>query len=187
MIWKLPISLRNRTKLAFTLLKIKRRYGFLVDEALGPKNEKVKELNSMTLEGFIGSCDPGLKEFWKVLSISSTSKPPPRVAAYYPLKAFLHFLDEEYYVEVAHVDSGLRVTYLKNGRRCTASNKRCVVAVPAPQALSMLKDMPDWKREVLSRIQFGPGTTAAFRTTSSEGSEARWYNGHANRPGPLAR
>lgn len=163
----------------------------MLDETLDADNPEVIELNSKTLDEFIGPCAADLKEIWNVLSISSTTRPANQVAAYYPINAFLHFLDDEYYVqggtgrltstlherlgskvetgaevqEVTTEQGKVKVTYMKAEALQTVLAEQCVIGVPAPIALKIVRSLPAWKRDALSRVEFGPGTTAAFSTS----------------------
>ncbi len=187
-IWRLPIPLMERVKLGIKILKLRRRFRFLTHDTPDPGNPKVARLNTITLEDLVRPHHPDVKALWDILAISSTTLAADEVTAYYPLKAFLHFLDDEYYVEggtgsltqslynriadkaetgaevreVVQEDGGVHVIYERGGRRRTVHARRCVVAVPGPLVPSMINGLPSWKSEALSRVEFGPGTTAAF-------------------------
>jgi protoporphyrinogen oxidase len=185
----------EKVKLGLTLQRIKRRYGELADIPLDLDNPKVKELFTKTLDDFLGVRHPDIKALWDALSMASNTRPSHEVAAFQPINTFLHFAADEYYVEggtweltkalwkrvedktetsarveeVSQQNGTVRVTYDQAGRRKTVEARRCVIAAPAPLVLPMVKDVPKWKRDALSKVYYGSMTSAGLLL--SENSE----------------
>ena len=187
-LWKLPLSLKQKLKFGLTVLNIKRRYGTLNKELPDLRDPKLIELNSVTLAEFVGASHPDLKAIWDVLSLLSTTVHFDEVAAYHPLTTFVNFMADEFYVEggtweltkalwkhighktetsaevqeITQQDGAVQVTYEKDGQPKMVQGRRCVVAVPGPLVLPVVKSLPSWKREALSKVDFGSMTSAAF-------------------------
>ena len=185
-LWQLPLPLWEKIKLGLKILTLKRRFTSIVDKIPpDPKNPKIIELTSKTLQELVGATHPDVKAIWDTLAMGMTSE---EVAAFHPVNTFLHFRSDEYYVEggtheltkalhnhvsdkvetsadvqeIAQQDGMVQVTYEKEGQRKSVQARHCVVSAPAPLVPSMVKDLPEWKRDVLSNFRFGAMTSAAF-------------------------
>ncbi|MFQ5933671.1 MAG: flavin monoamine oxidase family protein, partial [Dehalococcoidia bacterium] len=187
-LWQLPIPLMEKVKLGLKILGMRRRYGYLSDELADPSDPTIRELDSVTMDRFIGTSHPDVKALWDVLSMGANTMLSHEVAALQPVSTFLHFAGDEHYVEggtweltkalwdrvkektetsaevqdVAQKDGLVEVTYDHAGQEKTVRARKCAIAVPGPLVLNMIKDLPDWKRETLSEIDFGAMTSAGF-------------------------
>ena len=194
-LWELPIPLWEKVKMGLKILRIRHRYSELVDLPPDPNNRKMQELCAATLEDFMGAHHPDVKAIWDVLSMGANTVPSHEVAAFQPINTFLHFAADEFFVEggtweltkalwktvedktetsaeveeIVQKDGTVQVTYDHAGKRKTVEAKRCVITVPAPLILDMAKEIPSWKRDALSKVDFGSMTTAGF--LMSENSE----------------
>ncbi|MEE9247193.1 MAG: FAD-dependent oxidoreductase [Dehalococcoidia bacterium] len=188
LLWKLPMSLRDRFRLAWSLFKFMRRYRSLAETPFDNKDPKVIELTSTTLGEFIGPVSQDIRDFWEVMAQDSQNAGVDAVTPFFPLLLLRLFLADEYFVEggtgrltgalygriapkteigaevveVKQVEEAVEVTYEKEGVRKTVKARRCAMATPAPITLKVVRDLPSWKRDALDRIPFGSISTAAF-------------------------
>lgn len=188
LLWKLPMFLGDRLRLAWALFSLRRKYGSLTGTPFDPKDPKRIELNSQTLAEFIGPVPRDIRAFWDVMAVDSTTADADIVTPNHPLMVLLGFLEEEYFVEggtghltatlhdriatktetgaevvkVMESDDILEVTYDKGGVRKSVKARHCVMATPAPVTLKAVQELPSWKRDALARIEYGSMTTAAF-------------------------
>ncbi|MCH7997289.1 MAG: FAD-dependent oxidoreductase [Chloroflexi bacterium] len=65
-------------------------------------------------------------------------------------------------LEIAQQGDRVQVTYVQNDQTETVQAHHCVVALPAPLVAPIVKDLPSWKAETLSKVDFSPITSAAF-------------------------
>ena len=194
-LWRLPIPFLEKVKMGLKVLRIRRRYSELVDQEPDPYNKKTQELSSETLESFMGAYHPDIRAIWDTLSKGANTVTADQVAAFQPINTFLHFAEDEYYVnggtweltkalwdkvkdktetsasvdEIVHENGTVRVTYDHAGQRTSVTARRCVIAIPGPLVSPIVKDMPQWKRDVLAQVDFGAMTSAGFLL--SENSE----------------
>ena len=171
------------------VLRTRNRYSELVDQEPDPHNPKTQELCCrVTLEDYMNAYHPDIRAIWDTLSMAANTATADEVAAFQPVNTFLHFAEDEYYVtggtweltktlwslvqdktetsatvdEIAHENGTVRVGYDHAGQRKTVAAKRCVIAIPAPLVSNIVKDMPQWKREVIDLVDFGSMTSAGF-------------------------
>jgi oxygen-dependent protoporphyrinogen oxidase len=187
-LWKLPLPWWEKIKLGVKLLRVRWRYSEIVDVPPDPDHGKFQELDARTLQDFIGARHPDAKGIWDVLCMGSNTVTAHEVAAYQPLNTVLHFMADEFYVEggtqelakilhrhvhdktefsadvqeIVERDGVVYVTYRRDGGRQTVKTRRCVIAIPGPLVPSVVKDLPDWKRDALSSLDFGSMTSAGF-------------------------
>ena len=194
-LWRLPIPFLEKVKMGLKVLRIRRRYSELVDQEPDPYNKKTQELSGETLESFMGAYHPDIRAIWDTLSKGANTVTADQVAAFQPINTFLHFAEAEYYVnggtweltkalwdkvkdktetsatvdEIVHDNGTVRVSYDHAGLRKSVTARRCVIAIPGPLVSPIVKDMPQWKRDVLAQVDFGAMTSAGFLL--SENSE----------------
>ena len=185
---KLPMSLADKLRFAWFSLRLKRKYGSLADKPFDPKDPKIIELNSTTVDQFLGSVPQSVRDLWEVFAVVATTTGGDVVTPYHPLMVLLFFLEDEYFVEggtnqltialcrmlgekaklgaevveVKEMDDRVQVTYDLDGARKTAQARHCIMATQAPITLKVVQDLPDWKRDALARMEYGSMTTAAF-------------------------
>ncbi|MFQ5872381.1 MAG: NAD(P)-binding protein, partial [Dehalococcoidia bacterium] len=99
LLWKMPMSLRDRLRLAWSLLRLRRKFGSLAETPFDPKNPKIIELNSTTLEKFVRPASRDIRNFWEVLAQGSTNTEVDKVTPFHPFMILLLFLEDEYFVE----------------------------------------------------------------------------------------
>ncbi len=194
-LWRLPIPLIEKVKMGLKVLRIRSRFSELVDQEPDPNNPKTQELCAETLEDFMDAHHPDIRAIWDTLSKGANTATADEVAAFQPINTFLHFAEDEYYVtggtweltralwdhvkdktetsatvdEIVHENGAVRVSYDHSGERKTVTTRRCVISIPAPLVTGIVKDMPQWKREVMEQVDFGSMTSAGFLL--SENSE----------------
>ena len=194
-LWRLPIPLIEKVKMGLKVLRIRSRFSELVDQEPDPNNPKTQELCAETLEDFMDAHHPDIRAIWDTLSKGANTATADEVAAFQPINTFLHFAEDEYYVtggtweltktlwdhvkdktetsatvdEIVHENGAVRVSYDHSGEHKTVTARRCVISIPAPLVTGIVKDMPDWKREVMEQVDFGSMTSAGFLL--SENSE----------------
>jgi len=187
-LWRLPVPLMEKVKMGLKIMQVRGRYSELVDREPDPDNKKLQELCAKTLEEFMGAGHPDIKAIWDALSMGSNSVPGDEVAAFQPLNTFLHFASNEYFVEggtweltkalwskvenvtetsaevteITQTNGTVKVTYDHGGNRKSVEAHRCVISVPAPLVLDIAKDIPSWKRDALSQVDFTSMTSAGF-------------------------
>ena len=64
LLWKMPIPLMDKIKFAWHTWKTRRRYRSLLGADFDPNDPKVVELNSQTVEEFIGNAPKSVREIW---------------------------------------------------------------------------------------------------------------------------
>ena len=187
-LWRLPIPIMEKVKMGLKVLRIRNRYSELVDQEPDPNNPKTQELSAETLKDFMGAHHPDIQAIWDTLSKGANTTTADEVAAFQPVNTFLHFAEDEYYVtggtweltkalwslvkdktetsatvdEISHENGTVRVSYDHAGKRKSVAAKRCVIAIPAPLVTDIVKDMPQWKRDVMEQVDFGSMTSAGF-------------------------
>ena len=188
-LWQLPIPLTEKVKLGIKVLGIRRRFSDISGKDPDPDNPKFVELCSTILQDFVGATHPDTKAIWDTLSIAATMLRSHEVSALDSIDAFIQFkMPSEYAVaggtweltkalwnlighnaitsaevtEIKQQDDEVRVTYEKDGEKQTVRSRQCVVATPAPIVLSIIKDLPDWKRDALSKVEYAATTSAGF-------------------------
>jgi protoporphyrinogen oxidase len=184
----LPIPLLEKLKMAFGIIRMRSRYSGIVDKSPRSDDQKLQELSEKTLVERLNIRHPDVKAFWDSVAKSSSTLGAAEVAAFQPINTFLHHAADEFFVEggtvqitrtlaektkarietgatvteVASTDDGAIVRYEKNGVQHRVQAKKCVMAVPAPLALSVLQDLPETKRVALEQCQYGAMSSAAF-------------------------
>ena len=185
---RLPIPFSQKVKMGLKVLRIRNRYMDIVDQEPDPSNPKTRELCAATLADFMDASHPDIRAIWDTLSMGANTTTSDQVAAFQPINTFLHFAEDEYYVtggtwsltralwdrvkertetsatveEIAHENGSVRVSYDHAGQRKSVAARRCIVAIPAPLVGPIVKDMPDWKRDVLDQVDFGAMTSAGI-------------------------
>ena len=185
---KMPIPLLDKIKFAWHIWKTRRKYKSLLNADFDPTDPKVIELNSTTVDEFLGNAPKSVRELWDVFAITASTMGADTVTPFHPLMVILFFMADEYFVEggtnqvtialhrllgdkavlgaevleVKELEDRVQVTYDRGGKKETVQARRCVMATPAPITLSCTHDLPDWKREALAKIEYGSMTTAAF-------------------------
>jgi monoamine oxidase len=132
--------------------------------------------------------DPDVKALWDSFSMAASTLGCDEVAAFQPVNTFLHHAADEFFVEggtgqltrslaeqvdarvevgasvsgVASTGESITVEYEQGGVAHAVEARRCVMAVPAPLALRVLKDVPAAKRAALSQCEYGAMSSAAF-------------------------
>ncbi len=194
-LWRLPIPITEKVKMGLKVLRTRNRYSELVDQEPDPNNPKTQELCAQTLEDYMGAYHPDIRAIWDTLSMAANTATSDEVAAFQPVNTFLHFAEDEYYVtggtweltktlwghvkdktetsatvdEITHENGAVRVSYDHAGQRKSVTAERCIIAIPGPLVSDIVKDMPQWKREVMEQVDFGAMTSAGFLL--SENSE----------------
>lgn len=194
-LWRLPIPLLEKVKMGLKVLRVRSRYSELVDQEPDPNNKKTQELSSVTLEDFMGAHHPDIRAIWDTLSKGANTVTADEVAAFQPINTFLHFAEDEYYVtggtweltktlwshvegktetsavvdEITQTNGTVQVSYDHAGQRKAVAARRCIISIPGPLVSGIVKDMPQWKREVMDQVDFGSMTSAGFLL--SENSE----------------
>jgi len=194
-LWRLPIPITEKAKMGIKVLRMRNRYSELVDQEPDPNNPKTQELSAVSLKDFMGAHHPDIQAIWDTLSKAANTANADEVAAFQPVNTFLHFAEDEYYItggtweltktlwnhvrdktetsatvdEIVHENGTVRVSYDHAGQRKTVASRRCIIAIPGPLVPDMVKDMPQWKREVMEQVDFGAMTSAGFLL--SENSE----------------
>jgi monoamine oxidase len=159
-----------------------------VDKAPSADDQIFRELSEKSLVEMLNLRHPDVKALWDSFSKSSSTLRADEVAAFQPVNTFLHHAADEFYVEggtgqltraladqsnatletgasvteVVSTDAGVSIQYEKNGVSHSVQANRCVMAVPAPLALTVLSDLPESKRAALSECQYGALSSAAF-------------------------
>jgi protoporphyrinogen oxidase len=184
----LPIPLFEKLKMAFGIIRMRSRYSGIVDKSPRSDDQKMQELSEKTLVERLSIRHPAVKAFWDSVAKSSSTLGAAEVGAFQPVNTFLHHAADEFFVEggtvqltrtlaertkakvetgaavieVVSTGSGATVRYEKNGTLHTVQAKKCVMAVPAPLVLGVVKDLPDFKRVVLEQCEYGAMSSAAF-------------------------
>lgn len=184
----LPIPLFEKLKMSFGIIRMRSRYSGIVDKSPRSDDQKMQELSEKTLVERLSIRHPAVKAFWDSVAKSSSTLGVAEVAAFQPVNTFLHHAADEFFVEggtvqltrtlaertkakvetgaavieVVSTGSGATVRYEKNGTLHTVQANKCVMAVPAPLALGVVQDLPDFKRVVLEQCEYGSMSSAAF-------------------------
>jgi len=184
----LPIPFFEKIKMAFGIMRMRSRYGGIVDVAPRSDDRILQELSEVTLVERLNIRHPDVKAFWDSVSKSSSTLGADEVAAFQPVNTFLHHAADEFFVEggtfqvtkaladqtrarietgatvteVVSNDAGVSIKYEKNGVSYSVQANQCVMAVPAPLALNVLRDLPESKRIALDQCQYGAMSSAAF-------------------------
>ncbi len=185
---RLPLSLLDKLRFGLAALRIQRRYGPLAHREFDPADPRIIELNRSTAAEFLGSLSPDLSKIWNAIATISDGESIDLTTAFHPVMVMLHFLEQEYAVvggthqltlaigraignrvrlgasvsEVHQTDSGVEVKVNSLTGEESFRAERCVMAMPAPITRSLVKTLPDWKREALERIDYASQTSAAF-------------------------
>ena len=185
---RIPLSLAEKRQLVATVLRLRVHYRFLAGHPVDVSDPRVAELDRVTFAEFVRARTPGLRALWDTLCLNTASVPADEVAALHPVRGLLDFMTPEWHVEggmgrlpaelgsrltcpihlgaeVVVVDAtrdAVRIEYLRAGRRYRVFADQCVMAVPSPIILRVVRGLPDWKIAVLSRIDFAMDASAAF-------------------------
>ena len=185
---KMPIPLRDKIWFAWHIWKTRRKYKSLLNADFDPTDPKVIELNTKTVDEFLGKAPKSVRELWDVFAVTASTMGADVVTPYHALMVILFFMADEYFVEggthqatitlhrllgdkavlgaevteVKELEDRVQVTYDRGGRKETVQAQRCVMATQAPLTLDCVQDLPDWKRDALAKIEYGSMTTAAF-------------------------
>ena len=184
----LPIPLVEKIKMGFKILRMRSRYSGVVDKSPRSDDPKFRELTEKTIVDLLNIRHPDVKALWDSISKSSSTLRADQVAAFQPVNTFLHHAADEFFVEggtievtralarqtkarvetganvteVASNDMGVSIHYQQNGTTHSVQARTCVMAVPAPVALSVLRDLPKAKRTALEQCEYGAMSSAAF-------------------------
>ena len=184
----LPIPLVEKIKMGLKILRMRSRYSGVVDKSPRSDDKKFRELTEKTLVDLLNIHHPDVKALWDSISKSSSTLRADEVAAFQPVNTFLHHAADEFFVEggtnevtralakqtkarvetgasvteVAPTDMGVSIQYEQNGTTYSVQSPKCVMAVPAPVALSVLRDLPEPKRVTLEQCEYGSMSSAAF-------------------------
>ena len=184
----LPIPLIEKIKMGLKILRMQSRYSGVVDKSPRSDDPKFRELAEKTLVDLLNIRHPDVKALWDSISKSSSTLRADEVAAFQPVNTFLHHAADEFFVEggtievtralanqtkarvetsasvteVAPTDTGVSIQYEQNGATHSVQARKCVMAVPAPLALSVLRDLPEAKRAALAQCEYGAMSSAAF-------------------------
>jgi monoamine oxidase len=131
---------------------------------------------------------PNLSKIWNAVATISDGESIDLTTAFHPVMVMLHFLEQEYAVvggthqltlaiaraignqvrlgadvsEIHETETGVEVkANILTGEESFQA-ERCVMAMPAPITRSLVKTLPDWKSEVLKKIDYASQTSAAF-------------------------
>jgi len=184
----LPIPLIEKIKMGLRILRMRSRYSGVVDISPRSDDPKFRELADKTLVDLLGIRHPDVKALWDSISKSASTLRADEVAAFQPVNTFLHHAADEFFVEggtvevtralanqtkarietgasvteVAATDASVSIQYEQNGTTHSVQAGKCVMAVPAPLALSVLRDLPETKRAALAQCEYGAMSSAAF-------------------------
>ena len=185
---RLPLSLPDKLRFGLGALRIQRRYGPVAHRAFDPADPRIIELNQSTAAEFLGSLSPDLCKIWNAIATISDGESIDLTTAFHPVMVMLHFLDQEFAVvggthqltlalgraignhlrlgadvrEVRETETGVEVTANTLTGEESFQAERCVMAMPGPTTRSLVKTLPDWKREALEKIDYASQTSAAF-------------------------
>ncbi|NQW18866.1 MAG: FAD-dependent oxidoreductase [Chloroflexi bacterium] len=185
---RLPIPLLARFKLGLNVLRLRSRYSGVVDKPPRADDKRFRELSEQSLVELMKIRDPDVKALWDAFSMAASTLACDEVAAFQPVNTFLHHAADEFFVEggtgqltrslgeqisarvetdasVTSVESNggaVTVKYQQDGVACAAEAKQCVMAIPAPSALGVLRNIPEAKRAALAQCEYGAMSSAAF-------------------------
>lgn len=162
---KLPLPLLEKLKLGRTVLRLRSRYSEIVDKPPQASDRLFRELSETSLVELLKITHPDVKAFRDSISMASSTLESDQVAAFQPINTFLHHAAGEYYVEggtgrlaqalaarigervvtnatVTEVASGNGVTvrYGRGGISHQVEADKCLMAIPAPLALGVIRD-----------------------------------------------
>jgi protoporphyrinogen oxidase len=184
----LPIPLIEKIKMGLKILRMRSRYSGVVDISPRADDPKFRELAEKTLVDLLNIRHPDVKALWDSISKSASTLRADEVAAFQPVNTFLHHAADEFFVEGGTVEvtralanqtkariemgasvtevvptgEGVSIQYEQNGTTHSVQARKCVMAVPAPLALSVLRDLPEAKRAALAQCEYGAMSSAAF-------------------------
>jgi monoamine oxidase len=184
----LPIPFLEKLKMAFGIMRMRSRYSGIVDISPRSDDRVLQELSEKSFVERFNIRHPDVKAFWDSVSKSSSTLRAGEVAAFQPVNTFLHHAADEFFVEdgtvqltkaladqtkarvetgasvteVVSTDTGVAIQYEQNGTTHRVQARKCVMAVPAPLALSVLRDLPETKRAALEQCEYGAMSSAAF-------------------------
>lgn len=184
----LPIPLLEKLKMAYGIMRMRSRYSGIVDVSPRSDDRTLQDLSEKSFVEHFNIRHPGVKAFWDSVSKSSSTLRADEVAAFQPVNTFLHHAADEFFVEggtiqltkaladqanarvetgasvteVGATDTGVSIKYEKSGTVHTVHAIKCVMAVPAPLALRVLRDLPESKRSALAQCEYGAMSSAAF-------------------------
>tara|TARA_B100000700_G_scaffold312785_1_gene396910 strand:+ start:1717 stop:3084 length:1368 start_codon:yes stop_codon:yes gene_type:complete len=184
----LPIPLVEKIKMALKILHMRSRYSNVVDKSPRSGDPKFKELDEKSIVDLLKIRDPDVKALWDSISKSSSTLRADEVASFQPVNTFLHHAADEFFVEGGTVeitralanqtaarvetgasvievtpnDTGVAIQYEQNGIIHSVQARKCVMAIPAPLTLSVIRDLPDAKRAALAQCEYGAMSSAAF-------------------------
>ena len=190
---RMPFGLRGKLEFAASMLSLRRRYSRVGVSGLDPTDDAQLELDARALEEVVRPSTPDVKALWDAMANAIADVPAAEASALLMAMALRHFKGDELYVEggtgrladalhrsigckvqtgadvqeVSEDAGGVHVVYRRDGERKTVSARRCVVALPATTARRVVKGLPGWKADALSRIDYVPLSTAAFLHTGS--------------------
>jgi oxygen-dependent protoporphyrinogen oxidase len=184
----LPIPFLEKLKMAYGIMRMRSRYSKIVDKSPRSDDRALQELSEKSFVDRFNIRHPDVKAFWDSVSKSSSTLRADEVAAFQPVNTFLHHAADEFFfeggtvqltqaladqsnarvetgasvTEVVSTDTGVSILYEKNGVSHRVQANQCVMAVPAPLALSVLRDLPESKRNALDQCEYGAMSSAAF-------------------------
>lgn len=184
----LPIPFFEKLKMAYGIMRMRSRYSGIVDISPRSDDRTLQELSEKSFTERFNIRHPDVKVFWDSVSKSSSTLRADEVAAFQPVNTFLHHAADEFFIEggtvqltkalaeqtnarvetgasvteVVSNDAGVAIQYKQNGTTHSVQARKCVMAVPAPLALSVLRYLPESKRSALEQCEYGAMSSAAF-------------------------
>ena len=96
---KMPIPFLDKIKFAWHIWKTRRKYKSLLNADFDPTDPKVIELNSTTVDEFLGNAPKSVRELWDVFAVTASTMGTDTVTPFHPLMVILFFMADEYFVE----------------------------------------------------------------------------------------
>ena len=184
----LPIPFLEKLKMAYGIMRMRSRYSGIVDISPRSDDRTLQELSEKSFVERFNIRQPDVKAFWDSVSKSSSTLRADEVAAFQPVNTFLHHAADEFFIEggtvqlakaladqtnarvetgasvteVVSNDAGVVILYEQNGTTHSVQARKCVMAVPAPLALRVIRDLPESKRHALGQCEYGAMSSAAF-------------------------
>ena len=184
----LPIPFLEKLKMAYGIMRMRSRYSGIVDISPRSDDRTLQELSEKSFVERFNIRQPDVKAFWDSVSKSSSTLRADEVAAFQPVNTFLHHAADEFFIEggtvqlakaladqtnarvetgasvteVVSNDAGVVILYEQNGTTHRVQARKCVMAVPAPLALRVIRDLPESKRHALGQCEYGAMSSAAF-------------------------